>query len=432
MLFTYFSPYRWLLVLSLVPLLLGCEAESDITSQFTGEVKVGILHSRTGSLSISEHTVAEAELLAIAEINSAGGITINEQKLKIVPIEEDGQSDPPTFARLAQRLIDVDQVAVVFGGWTSSSRKAMLPIFESRDHLLFYPIQYEGEECSENIFYAGATPNQQAEPAVEWLLEHRGKVFFLIGSDYVYPRTVNTIIKAQLASSDGHLAGEIYIPLGDKNLQPVIDEIIRTMPNGGVIINTINGDSNVAFFQTAYAAGLTLSDGYSIMSFSVSEEEVFAIGPKYLKNSLASWGFFQSLESDKSEEFTERFRAMNGIHRVTNDPAEAAYSMVYIWASAATKANSVKPELVRQALPGTVFEGPGGRVEVKPNHHLNRRSFIGEVLSSGQFRIIHDGGVIEPQAWSQRLPQNVGYRCDWTSGRPDAGRYKHGTPNTEI
>ena len=195
--FNCVSPYQCLLLLPLVVLMLGCTAESETTSQFTGEVKVGILHSRTGSLAISEHTVAEAELLAIAEINRAGGIKINEQQLKIIPIEEDGQSDWPTFARLAERLIDVDEVAVIFGGWTSSSRKAMLPIFESRNHLLFYPIQYEGEECSKNIFYAGATPNQQAEPAVNWLLENRGQVFFLIGSDYVYPRTVNRIIKAQ-------------------------------------------------------------------------------------------------------------------------------------------------------------------------------------------------------------------------------------------
>jgi len=424
-------PYQCLWLVPLVALMLGCTAESETTSQFTGEVKVGILHSRTGSLAISEHTVAEAELLAIAEINRAGGIKINEQQLKIVPIEEDAQSDWPTFARLAERLIDVDEVAVIFGGWTSSSRKAMLPIVESRDHLLFYPIQYEGEECSKNIFYAGATPNQQAEPAVNWLLQNRGKVFFLIGSDYVYPRTVNRIIKAQLASVGGLLAGEDYIPLGYKNLQPAIDDILRAMPEGGVIINTINGDSNVAFFETAHAAGLTHSNGYSIMSFSVSEEEVFAIGPKYLKGSLASWGFFQSLDTDKSKEFTDKFQAMNGIHRVTNDPAEAAYDMVHIWASAAMKANSVQPALVREALPGTAFEGPEGRVEVRPNHHLKRRVLIGEVQVNGQFKIVHDAGFHEPQAWSQWLPENIGYRCDWTSGRPDAGRYKIGTSGIE-
>ena len=416
--------WRRLACALMLTLVVGCDTESDTGQQFTGEVKVGILHSRTGSLSISEHTVAEAELMAIAEINAAGGIKIGNQRLKIVPIEEDGQSDWPTFARLAERLIDVDQVAVVFGGWTSASRKEMLPVFESRDHLLFYPIQYEGEECSKNIFYAGATPNQQAEPAVDWLLENRGKQFFLLGSDYVYPRTVNRIIKAQLAGSGGQLLGEVYVPLGGKNMQPVIDEIAQVMPDGGVIINTINGDSNVAFFETAYASGITHEAGYSIMSFSVSEEEVFAIGPKYLEHSLASWSFFQSLENKKAKEFTAGFRAMHGVHRVTNDPAEAAYDMVHIWALAAQKANSVDPSLVREALPGTVFEGPEGRVEVQPNHHLKKRSLIGELQADGQFKILHDAGVIEPQVWSQWLPENKGYIADWTIDRPDAGRFK--------
>ena len=422
--FSIFFHWRWLVCGLLASLMLGCENEPDIADQFTGEVKVGILHSRTGSLAISELTVAEAELLAIAEINAAGGIQINKQKLKIVPIEEDGQSEWSTFARRAERLIDVDQVAVVFGGWTSASRKAMLPVFESRDHLLFYPLQYEGEECSRNIFYAGATPNQQVEPAVKWLLKNKGNNFFLIGSDYVYPRTANRIIKAQLAASGGYVVGEIYVPLGDKNMQPAIDQMIHSMPDGGVIINTINGDSNVAFFETAYATGMTDSAGYSIMSFSISEEEVFAIGSRYLQNSLASWGFFQSLDTDKAVEFTKGFKAMNGIHRVTNGPAEAAYDMVHIWALAAEKAKSVDPRLVRETLPGTVFEGPEGEVEVQPNHHLKKRVFIGEVQADGQFKIIHDGGFIAPQVWSQWLPENEGYRCDWTSGRPDAGRFK--------
>jgi urea transport system substrate-binding protein len=407
-----------------VTLVVGCGTEPETTQRFTGEVKVGILHSRTGSLAISENTVAEAELLAIAEINAAGGIKIGNQRLKVVPVEEDGQSDWPTFARLAERLIDVDQVAVVFGGWTSSSRKEMLPVFESRDHLLFYPIQYEGEECSKNIFYAGATPNQQAEPAVNWLLENRGKQFFLLGSDYVYPRTVNRIIKAQLAHSGAQLLGEVYIPFGDKNMQPVIDEIAQAMPQGGVIINTINGDSNVAFFEAAYAAGITHAAGYSIMSFSVSEEEVFVIGPKHLERTLASWSFFQSLETKQAQKFTADFRAMHGVHRVTNDPAETAYNMVHIWALAAVKANSVDPSLVRVALPGTAFQGPGGYVEVEPNHHLKKNSLIGELQADGQFKIIHDAGIIEPRVWSQWLPENKGYLADWTIDRPDAGRFK--------
>jgi len=411
-------------LLAFALVLSACDSGSYTSQQFNGEVKVGILHSRTGSLSISEHTVAEAELMAIAEINAAGGIRFNEQRLKVVPIEEDGQSDPAIFAHLAKRLIDIDQVAVVFGGWTSASRKAMLPVFESRNHLLFYPIQYEGEECSQNVFYAGVTPNQQAEPAINWLLENRGKQFFLIGSDYVYPRTANRIIKAQLAALGGEVLGELYVPLGDKNMQPAINRISQVMPNGGVIINTINGDSNVAFFETAYAAGITYEADYSIMSFSVSEEEVFAIGAKYLEKSLASWSFFQSLETEKSKAFTAAFRDMHGVHRVTNDPAEAAYDMVHIWALAAVRAKSVDPTLVREALPGTAFEGPEGRVEVQPNHHLKKHVFIGEVQADGQFKIIHDEGVIEPQSWSKWLPENEGYQCDWTIDRPDAGRFK--------
>lgn len=430
--FNSLSPWRWLTGSLLVVLILGCDKKPDRESLFTGEVKVGILHSRTGSLSISEHTVAEAELMAITEINAAGGVRIGDQRLKVVAVEEDGQSDWPTFAHLAAKLIDIDQVSVVFGGWTSASRKEMLPVFESRDHLLFYPIQYEGEECSRNVFYAGATPNQQAEPAIRWLLENRSQQFLLIGSDYVYPRTANRIIKKQLAGSGGHLLGEIYIPLGDENMQPVITEILRAMPTGGVIINTINGDSNVAFFKTMYDAGITQDPRYSIMSFSVSEEEVFAIGPKYLEHSLASWNFFQSFESQNAKQFTQRFQAMYGVHRVTNDPAEAAYDMVHIWALAAVKAKSVDPALVREMLPGIVFQGPEGLVEVQANHHLKKRSLIGKVQADGQFKILHDGGFIAPKAWSQWLPENEGYRCDWTSDRPDASRFKiNAIVNTE-
>ncbi|MFM9100002.1 MAG: transporter substrate-binding protein, partial [Cyanobium sp.] len=195
--------------------LVACGGGEKAEGQFDGEVKVGILHSRSGTMAISENTVAEAELMAIDEINNAGGVTIDGKKLKIVPIEEDGASDWPTFAEKSKKLIDQDKVAVVFGGWTSSSRKAMLPVFEAKDHFLFYPIQYEGQECSKNIFYTGATPNQQAEPAVEWLLKSKGKDFFLVGSDYVYPRTANTIMKEQLKAQGGNLVGEDYLPLGN-------------------------------------------------------------------------------------------------------------------------------------------------------------------------------------------------------------------------
>ena len=286
-----------------------------------GNVKVGVLHSRRGTLAISGNTVAEAELMGIDETNAAGGIQINDTRYTIVAVEEDGQSDPNVFARRLERLIDIEQVTVVFGGWTSASRKAMLPVVEQRDHRLFYPIQYEGEECSKNIFYAGAAPNQQVEPAVEWLLEHRGRRFFLLGSDYVYPRTVNRIITHQLG---GVLAGEAYIPLGDTNVDAAIAVLREALPQGCLVINTINGDSNLAFFVAMHDAGMSVEHGYTVMSFSVAEEELFAIAAEYLQGTFAAWNFFQSLESERARQFSKRFQDMHGIHRVTNDPAAAA------------------------------------------------------------------------------------------------------------
>ena len=209
--------------------LVACGGGQEAGGQFDGEVKVGILHSRSGTMAISENTVAEAELMAIDEINKAGGVKVGGKKLKIVPIEEDGASDWPTFAEKSKKLIDQDQVAVVFGGWTSASRKAMLPVFEAKDHFLFYPIQYEGQECSKNIFYSGAAPNQQAEPAVDWLLKNKGKDFFLVGSDYVYPRTANTIMKEQLKASGGKVVGEDYLPLGNTEVAPIIAKIKQAL-----------------------------------------------------------------------------------------------------------------------------------------------------------------------------------------------------------
>lgn len=391
---------------------------------FDGEVKVGILHSRSGTMAISENTVAEAELMAIEEINKAGGVKIDGKKLKIVPIEEDGASDWPTFAEKAKKLIDQDQVAVVFGGWTSASRKAMLPVFEAKDHFLFYPIQYEGQECSRNIFYTGATPNQQAEPAVSWLLKNKGKDFFLVGSDYVYPRTANTIIKEQLKVEGGKLVGEDYLPLGNTEVAPIIAKIKQALPKGGVIVNTLNGDSNVAFFKQLKAAGITPANGYAIMSFSIAEEEVAAIGPEYLEGTYAAWNFFQSLDTPASKAFTKAFQAKYGDKRVTNDPAESAYNMVYLWAKGAEKANSVDDNKVREALIGVTFDAPQGKIEVQPNHHTTELVMIGEVQKDGMFKIIENKGVVKPLAWNQFVPETKGYTCDWTQKRPDAGKFK--------
>ncbi len=405
--------------------LVACGGGEQAGGDFDGEVKVGILHSRSGTMAISENTVAEAELMAIDEINAKGGITIDGKKLKIVPVEEDGASDWPTFAEKAKKLIDQDQVAVVFGGWTSASRKAMLPVFEAKDHFLYYPIQYEGQECSKNIFYSGATPNQQAEPAVEWLLKNKGKDFFLVGSDYVYPRTANTIMKEQLMVQGGKVVGEDYLPLGNTEVAPIIAKIKQAMPSGGVIVNTLNGDSNVAFFKQLKAAGITPANGYSIMSFSIAEEEVAAIGPEYLEGTYAAWNFFQSLDTPESKAFTSAFKAKYGDNRVTNDPAEAAYMMVYLWAKAAEKANSVDDNKVREALIGVSFDAPEGTVTVQPNHHVEKRVLIGEVQKDGMFKILEDKGFVKPVAWNQFVPETKGYTCDWTrKDVPDPGKFK--------
>lgn len=405
-------------------LLLGCEAEENEAMRFDGHVKVGVLHSRTGTMAISENTVAEAELLAIREINEAGGLRIRGRRLAIVAVEEDGASDWPTFALRAEKLIKRDKVAVVFGGWTSASRKAMLPVFEANDHLLFYPIQYEGQECSRNIFYAGATPNQQIEPALDWLFENKGKQLFLVGSDYVYPRTANAIIKAKARQDGAEVLGEIYLPLGSSAVEPVVDAISQAFPSGGIIINTLNGDSNVSFFRKLKEAGVGQANGFTIMSFSVAEEEVATIGPEYLEGTYAVRNYFDGADTPAARAFSSAFEDMHGLHRITSDPGESAYTMVKLWAQAAEKAGTTEVGKVREALIGVEFEGPAGKVQVQKNHHLSKTVLIGEVQQDGTFKILENDGVIQPLAWSPLLEESRGYRCDWTADRPDAGKFR--------
>ena len=385
---------------------------------FDDTVTVGILHSLSGTMAISETTLAEVEKLAIEEINQAGGVTVGGKSYKIEWIEEDGASDWPTFAEKSKKLIDQDQVPVVFGGWTSASRKAMLPVYEAKDAFLFYPIQYEGQECSKNIFYTGATPNQQAEPAVEFMFKESpaaGEPFFLVGSDYVFPRTSNTITKAQLASLGGEVVGEDYLPLGNTEVAPIITKIKKALPDGGVIINTLNGDQNVAFFKQMQSAGLTPEDGYYVMSFSIAEVEIDTIGPDYLAGHYAAWNFFQAIDTPASRAFTEAFKAKYGEDRVTNDPMESAYNMVYLWKAGVEKADSFDDNLVREALIGVTFDAPQGPIEVKPNHHISQTVRIGQVTPDGQFDILKTSdGPIDPQAWNQFEPTSKGYACDWS------------------
>jgi len=385
-------------------------------------IKVGILHSRSGTMAISENTVVDAELLAIKEINAAGGVGGKQ----IEAIEEDGASDWPTFAEKAKKLIEEDKVAVVFGCWTSASRKAVLPVFEAADHMLWYPVQYEGQECSKNIFYTGAAPNQQIEPAVDWLLENKGKKFFLVGSDYVFPRTANTIIKEQLAAKGGEAVGEDYLPLGDTEVTAIIAKIQQELPDGGVIFNTLNGDSNVAFFKQMKGAGLG-PDKYPVMSVSVAEEEVRVITPEYLEGHYAAWNYFQTVETPENKKWVADFKAEYGDDRVTNDPMEAAYIMVYLWKQAAEKAGDPYDiNAVREAAYGQTFAAPEGMVTMNANHHLSKTVRIGEIQADGMFKIVNESdGPVDPVPWNQYVPETKGYACDW-SDPAKGGKYKAG------
>ena len=312
-------------------------------------------------------------------------------------------------------MIDQDKVVAVFGCWTSASRKAVLPVFEAKNHMLWYPLQYEGQECSKNIFYTGATPNQQIEPAVDWLLENKGKKFFLVGSDYVFPRTANTIIKEQLKAKGGETVGEDYLPLGNTEVTPIITKIKQALPDGGVIFNTLNGDSNVAFFKQIQSAGLTPYK-YPVMSVSVAEEEVRQIGKEYLLGQYASWNYFQTVDTPANAKFVAAFKAKYGEDRVTNDPMEAAYISVYLWKAAVEAAGTVDDlEKVRAAAIGKSFDAPEGMVEMKPNHHISKTVRIGEVNADGLFDIVWaTDGPIDPIPWNQFVPDTKGYTCDWT------------------
>ncbi len=385
------------------------------------EITVGILHSLSGTMAISESTLVDTEKMAIEEINAAGGVEVAGKKYEIKYIVEDGASDWPTFAEKSKKLIDQDKVPVVFGGWTSASRKAMLPVYESKDAFLYYPIQYEAQECSRNIFYTGATPNQQSEPATEFMYKRSpaaGKPFFLVGSDYVFPRTSNTITKEQLKSLGGNVVGEDYLPLGNTEVAPIISKIKKALPNGGVIINTLNGDQNVAFFKQIQDVGITPSNGYYVMSYSIAEEEISTIGPEFLKGHYGAWNYMMSIDTSASKKFAQSFKKRWGNDRVVADPQESAYNMVYLWKAAVEKAGTFEDNAVRKALVGVKFDAPQGPVEVMPNHHLSQTVRIGQITSNGQFNILESSnGPIKPQAWNQFEPTSKGFACDWTNSR---------------
>lgn len=349
------------------------------TEEDSKVVKVGLLHSQTGSMAISEQAVLDAEKLAIEEINAAGGVL----GCQIEYQEEDGASDPSTFATKAEKLIDQDGITTVFGCWTSSSRKAVKSIFEDYNALLFYPVQYEGMESSSNIVYTGAAPNQQIVPAIDYLIEQGYTKFFLLGSDYVFPRTANMIISAQVENAGLEVVGEEYADMSQTDFAAIIAKIEEAKPD--VIINTLNGTGNVSFFKQMSEKNYT-SEDYMTMSFSIAEEEVATIGSDILKGHMVSWNYYQTTETEKNEEFVAAYKDAYGEDRVTSDPAEAAYDAVYLWKAACEKAGSFEVDDILAAIEegGITFDAPEGTVTIDgSNHHLAKPVRIGQVGDDG-------------------------------------------------
>ncbi|GFZ76969.1 urea ABC transporter substrate-binding protein [Paenibacillus marchantiophytorum] len=362
-------------------------------------VPVGILHSLTGTMSISEVSVRDAELMAIDEINAAGGLLGK----KIKPVIEDGASDWPTFAEKTKKLLQKDSVVTIFGCWTSASRKAVLPVVEQNKGLLWYPVQYEGVESSPNIFYIGATTNQQIIPAVTWLLQNKGKKFYLLGSDYVFPRTANKIIKEQLKAEGGTLIAEEYTPLGHTDYNTIISKIKKDKPD--VIFNTLNGDSNVAFFKQLKDAGITAKD-ITTMSVSIAEEEVRGIGASVLDGHYTAWNYYQTTDTPENKKFVEAYKAKYGKDRVTDDPIEAGYTAVYLWAAAVKKAGSFEVEKVKAAAKGIEFNAPEGKVVIDgENQHISKTARIGQITADGQIKEIWNSGQpLKPDPFLKTYP----------------------------
>lgn len=377
--------------------LIGCSSDDDKSSSSGssgGSIKVGILHSLSGTMAVSEVSVKDAELLAIEEVNAAGGVLGK----KLEPVVEDGASDWPTFAEKAKKLIQSEKVAVTFGCWTSASRKAVLPVFEANKALLFYPVQYEGLESSPYIYYMGATTNQQIVPSVEYLLGEKKTKFFLLGSDYVFPRTANKIIKAQLAASGGATVAEEYTPLGHTDYSTLISKIKSANPD--VVYNTLNGDSNVAFFKQLKDAGLP-ADKLTTLSVSVAEEEVRGIGADVMAGHMVAWNYYQTTKTPENEKFVAAYKGKFGANRVTADPIEAAYIGVKIWAMAANKAGSVDVAKVREATKNLEFAAPEGMVKVSAtNQHISKTVRIGKINSSGLIdEVWSTGKPVEPDPY---------------------------------
>ena len=381
-------------------------------------IKVGILHSLSGTMAISETALKETALMTIADINKHGGVLGK----KLEPVVVDPASNWPLFAEKARQLLSKDKVAVVFGCWTSVSRKSVLPVFKELNGLLFYPVQYEGEELEKNVFYTGAAPNQQAIPAVEYLMSKDGgeaKRFVLLGTDYVYPRTTNKILRAFLKSkgvADADIMEE-YTPFGHSDYQTIIAKIKKFSSEGKktAVVSTINGDSNVPFYKELGNAGLKATD-VPVIAFSVGEEELRGVDAKPLVGHLAAWNYFMSLKNPENEKFVKMYKDWakqnklpNAGTVVTNDPMEATFVGIHMWAQAVEKAKSTDPDKVIAAMAGQTFNAPSGYTLKmdETNHHLWKPVFIGEIKADGQFDVVwKTKGPIRAQPWSPFIAGN--------------------------
>lgn len=353
-------------------------------------VKVGQLHSLSGTIAIAEAAIVEAEKMAIDEINAAGGVLGRQ----IESIVEDGASDWPTFAEKAKKLLIRDKVVAVFGCYTSASRKSVLPVFEQNNGLLYYPTYYEGQEQSKNVIYTAQEATQSVIPAIEWLAKNKGKTFFLVGSDYIYPRTCNKIAKPTIARVGGKTLGEEYAPLGHTEFSSIINKIKAAKPD--CIYSTVVGGSNVAFFKQLVASGLS-GDKQTLLSTVVSENEIDGIGKENAAGYYACMGYFQSLKNPANEKFVKAIKAKYGQDRVVGDPMECGYTAVYFWKLACEKAKSFDVNKVVAASSDLALDAPEGKIKLhKSNHHTWKHARIGRARPDGQFDIVHESALIEP------------------------------------
>jgi len=392
---------------------------ASATARAEDTIKIGILHSLSGTMAISETILKDQMLMQVAELNAHGGLLGK----KVEPVVVDPASDWPLFAEKARELLTKDKVAAVFGCWTSVSRKSVLPVFEELNGLLYYPLEYEGEEASYNVFYGGSVPSNKAVPAVEYLMSAEGgsvKRWVLEGTDYVYPRTSNKIIRAVLHAkgvSDADIK-ENYTPFGFSDWQTEVAAIRQFASSGKktAVISTINGDANVPFYKELANQGVKASD-IPVIGFSVGEEELAGIDTKNLVGHLAGWAYFQSVKTPENEAFIKKWRDYTkDPKRVTNDPMEAEYILFHMWVHAVQQAGTTDVDAVRQAMIGQKFKAPSGFVEtMQANHHLTKPVMIGEIRPDGQFNVVYKSkGALPPQPWSTFLAEDKGKVADWS------------------